>query len=138
MWYLLTAYSVITGGESVHSRGQGGEVGAAERRHLSGPGLSAAPIVTWLLDRFGPIQLSGLSNLMLAMTQIPMARNAAKDLGQAMRPRQPGSPRLPCCLTCCDNDMDVACATGIDRSARRTNRHDHEQSPGPELNTTGS
>jgi len=86
MWYLLPAYSVITGGESVHSRGQGGEVGAAERRHLSGPGLSAAPIVTWLLDKFGPIQLSGLSNLMLAMTQIPMARNAAKDLGQAMRP----------------------------------------------------
>jgi hypothetical protein len=51
-----------------------------------GVGLWVAPIVTWLLDRFGPIQLSGLSNLMLAMTQIPMARNAAKDLDQAMRP----------------------------------------------------
>ena len=51
-----------------------------------GPGLCAAPTVTWLLDRSGPIQLSGLSNLMPATTQIPMARNTANVVAASAAP----------------------------------------------------
>src|SRR6202050_802237 len=46
-----------------------------------GPELSSEGTNTWLLDRSGPIQFSGLSNLMLATTQIPMARNTADVVG---------------------------------------------------------
>jgi hypothetical protein len=51
-----------------------------------GVGLWVAPTVTWLLARFGPIQLSGLSNLMLAMMQIPMARNTANVVAASAAP----------------------------------------------------
>src|ERR1700722_6062173 len=51
-----------------------------------GPELWAAPTVTWLLDRSGPIQFSGLSNLMLATTQIPMARNTANVVAPRAAP----------------------------------------------------
>src|SRR6266849_5752903 len=51
-----------------------------------GFGLWSAGTVTWLLDRFGPIQLSGLSNLMLAAMQIPMARNTANVVAASAAP----------------------------------------------------
>src|SRR5215813_8148781 len=51
-----------------------------------GLGLWFAGTVTWLLDRFGPIQSSGLSNLMLAAMQIPMARNTANVAAASAAP----------------------------------------------------
>jgi hypothetical protein len=32
-------------------------------------------MISWLPDRFGPVQFSGLPNFMLATRQIPVARN---------------------------------------------------------------
>src|SRR5215831_9693154 len=51
-----------------------------------GFGLWFAGTITWLLDRLGPIQLSGLSNLMLAATQTPMARNTANVVAASAAP----------------------------------------------------
>ena len=50
------------------------------------PGVAFVGTSSWLLDRFGPIQLSGLSNLMLATTQIPMARNTANVVAASAAP----------------------------------------------------
>ena len=50
------------------------------------PGLAWVGTSSWLLDRFGPIQLSGLSNLMLATMQIPMARNTANVVAASAAP----------------------------------------------------
>ena len=50
------------------------------------PGVGWVGTSSWLLDRFGPIQLSGLSNLMLATMQIPMARNTANVVAASAAP----------------------------------------------------
>ena len=50
------------------------------------PGLSCDGMYTWLPDRSGPIQFSGLLNLMPATTQIPMARNTANVVAASAAP----------------------------------------------------
>ena len=40
----------------------------------------------WLPDKSGPIQLSGLSNLILTTMQMPMARNTANVVAASAAP----------------------------------------------------
>ena len=50
------------------------------------PGLCCVETISWLPDRLGPVQFSGLSNLMLATRQIPMARNTANVVAASAAP----------------------------------------------------